>query len=84
MPTTDRRYAIKKMRRKFKGVKAGAKQKQVDWKKYGKEAKKAAAQGHKAKHKSKSKGAKSKASGGHFPSGAKGGGGADHKRKKTH
>ena len=79
------RYAIKRMRRKFKGVQAKAKTKEVDWKKYGKEAKKAA-KGHKAgggekKHKHT---AKAKASGAKGAKGAGGAGGAQHKKKKTH
>merc|ERR1719162_42718 len=44
------RYAIKRMRRKFKGVKKGGKEeKDVDWKKYGKAAKKASKDTHKKK-----------------------------------
>merc|ERR1712205_42506 len=49
------RYAIKRMRRKFKGAK---KEKEVDWKKYGKGAKAEAKAG--AKRKDKGKGTKEK------------------------
>jgi len=43
------RYAVKRMRRKFRGAQGRTKEKEVDWKKYGKQAKDAAKKAHKKK-----------------------------------